>query len=320
MEKKDRTKTRADRELSMLSFPRCNQAGEEFVISINENLQEKVMFLTERFPVSMYTQNYIHAASDQTPFHWHEELQITWVFDGALRYSVNGSTFALDSSRILLINRRQLHSAGTFQKDASTLCINFSPELFHPFLQEKIIRPLLQNPAFSYMLLPLSPYSTELLRKFLCWNEESVGFFPVMNFLSQTMDEAANNFKEGAGNIDYEEIRLFHSALSYIHNNYMKPLTIRDLADHTLICKNRLTSLFKKYTNMPPIRYLNEYRLYNAKNMILHSDKSVSEISADVGFNQVSHFIAQFRKSYGLSPLKYRNKYLSHRHIQYKHQ
>ena len=69
------------------------------------------------------------------------------------------------------------------------------------------------------------------------------------------------------------------------------------------------TALFKKYTNMSPIKYLNEYRLYTAKNMILHTDKSISDISADVGYNQISHFIEQFRLSYGMSPLKYRNKF-----------
>ena len=46
-----------------------------------------------------------------------------------------------------------------------------------------------------------------------------------------------------------------------------------------------------------------------AKNLILHTDKPISEISEDVGFNQLSHFIKQFRGNYGLSPLKYRNKY-----------
>ena len=55
------------------------------------------------------------------------------------------------------------------------------------------------------------------------------------------------------------------------------------------------------------IKYLNEYRLFTAKNLITHTYRPISEISADVGYNQISHFIEQFRNSYGLSPLKYRN-------------
>ena len=43
--------------------------------------------------------------------------------------------------------------------------------------------------------------------------------------------------------------------------------------------------------------------------MIVSSDKPISEISSDVGYNQISYFIEQFRGSYGLPPLKYRNQF-----------
>ena len=35
------------------SFPKCNQAGIEFVISTNEELREESMFLSEEFPIAM---------------------------------------------------------------------------------------------------------------------------------------------------------------------------------------------------------------------------------------------------------------------------
>lgn len=38
-----------------MSFPKCNQAGIEFVISTNEELQEESKFLSEEFPIAMYT-------------------------------------------------------------------------------------------------------------------------------------------------------------------------------------------------------------------------------------------------------------------------
>lgn len=62
-----------------VSFPKCNQAGTEFVISTTDDLQEKVNYLSEDFPVAIFTQTYHHAASDSTPFHWHNELQLNWV-------------------------------------------------------------------------------------------------------------------------------------------------------------------------------------------------------------------------------------------------
>ena len=78
-----------------VSFPKCNQAGTEFVISTTDDLQEKVNYLSEDFPVAIFTQTYHHAASDSTPFHWHNELQLNWVSEGELEYCINGDSLRL---------------------------------------------------------------------------------------------------------------------------------------------------------------------------------------------------------------------------------
>ncbi len=291
------------------SFPKSNQAGLEFVISTTEELQENIMFLSTDFPIAMFTQSYRHGASDHIPFHWHDGLQITWVSEGALEHRINGDTFHLTGDKLLFINSHQLHSSKTVHQDTRTLCINFSPDIFHPKILKSLILPLLENSSFPYALLPLKPYQITLLKKYLNWKNEPLGYFSVINFLSQVFEIMLNEFEESKDPSNYEEMKLFHTVLDYVHSQYAEQLTVKQVADYVLINKNRLTALFKKYTNMSPIKYLNEYRLYVAKNMIIHTDKPISEISADVGYNQISHFIKQFRDSYGLPPLKYRNKY-----------
>lgn len=291
------------------SFPKCNQAGIEFVISTNEELREDSMFLSEEFPIAMYTQNFIHAASDSIPFHWHDELQITWISEGELEYCINGDKFRLGSDKLLLVQSHQLHSSHTTTSDVKTLCINFTPEIFHPLILKKYIQPMLNSHAFAYSLLLLKPYQITMLKKFQNWKKEPLGYFSVMNFLSQVFEEILKEFEEDTETPDREETRLFHEMLGFVHANFAQPLSVKDIADSAILNKNRCTALFKKYTNMSPIKYLNEYRLYTAKNMILNTDKSISDISADVGYNQISHFIEQFRINYGMSPLKYRNKF-----------
>lgn len=291
------------------SFPKCNQAGIEFVISTNEELREESMFLSEEFPIAMYTQNFIHAASDSIPFHWHDELQITWISEGELEYCINGDKLRLGSDKLLLVQNHQLHSSNTTTSDVKTLCINFTPEIFHPLILKKYIQPMLDSHAFAYSLLLLKPYQITMLKKFQNWKQEPLGYFSVMNFLSQVFEEILKEFEENVETPDREETRLFHEMLGFVHTNYAQSLSVKDIADSAILNKNRCTALFKKYTNMSPIKYLNEYRLYTAKNLILHTDKSISDISADVGYNQISHFIEQFRINYGMSPLKYRNKF-----------
>ena len=172
-----------------ISFPKCNQGGIEFVISTNEELQEESKFLSEEFPIAIYTQNFNHAASDSIPFHWHDELQITWISDGELEYCISGDKFRLRSDKLLLLQSHQLHSSRTTTCDVKTLCINFTPEIFHPLILQKYIQPMLDSHAFAYSLLLLKPHQITKLKKFQNWKQEPLGYFSVMNFLSQVFEE-----------------------------------------------------------------------------------------------------------------------------------
>ena len=292
-----------------ISFPKCNQAGTEFVISTTDDMQEKVHYLSEDFPISIFSQNYHAAAGDSTPFHWHDELQLNWVSEGELEYCINGDSLRLSGDKILLVNGHQFHSSRTTGKDACSLCINFSPDLFHPMILKHYIRPFLENESFTSSIQLLNPGQITLLESLLKQDSEPMGYFSIVNFLSQILEEMICSFKETPDQNDQEEMELFQSMLSFIHSHYQEPLTVRQIAAYGIINKNRCTDLFRKYTRLSPIKYLNEYRLYMAKNLILNTRKPISEISADVGYNQISHFIEQFRGAYGLSPLKYRNKF-----------
>ncbi len=292
-----------------VSYPTCRKPGVEFTISIDEDLREQVFLSSPDFPITMYTQSYSHEAADRIPFHWHDELQVVWVSQGALAYCIGGDTLSLDTSKILFINSRRLHSSRPPQQDTKSLCINFAPEVFHPMLLSHYIAPLLEHPDFSYALLPLPPYQISRLEQLLLCEQNDLEYFSIMNFLSQILEDITKDFKVGGAPLNQEELHQFHAILDYVHQNYSQPLTIAQIAGQSLINKNQLTLLFHKYTNMPPIKYLNEYRLYQARNQIVRTSLSISEISEAVGYNQVSHFIKQFRDSYGVSPLKYRKRF-----------
>ena len=63
---------------------------------------------------------------------------------------------------------------------------------------------------------------------------------------------------------------------------------------------------FKEYTGKSISSYINDYRIYNAKQMLKNTEKSVLSIALECGFNEVSYFVKTFRLHTGLSPLKYK--------------
>ena len=279
-------------------FPKCEGIQGEFYLTVDDKLHEHVAPLSDDLPLSVYTQSYRHAAREHIPLHWHSDVQLTWVYEGALDYTVEGGSLALTPDDLLLVNAGHLHGSRTVQGDTRTLCINFASEqLFPPALLWRYICPLLEDAAFSHAVLPLRAEWSEILRG-CCAREGEPDCFAVYELLVQVLRELTRSFRGGTEK-DGEDARLFQTALRYLHEHYSEPLSAGQLASAAAVNRTMLSVLFKKYTGMTPTRYRNEYRLYMAKSMIVGTDRPITEICAETGYNQLSHFIEQFRLRYG---------------------
>jgi len=71
----------------------------------------------------------------------------------------------------------------------------------------------------------------------------------------------------------------------------------------------RLCHIFKSDVGMPPIKYLRLLRMERAKGLLESSFLSVKEIAFQVGLNDESHFVRDFKSTYGYSPAIYRSRY-----------
>lgn len=69
-----------------------------------------------------------------------------------------------------------------------------------------------------------------------------------------------------------------------------------------------LKSVFKAVYGMPIASYMKEYRMKLASNMLLHEDKSISEIAAAVGYKSQSKFTSAFRDIFQILPTAYQEQ------------
>lgn len=283
-------------------------AGEVKQVRINENSEETISF-PSHYPITLFTQIFNHKRLDYIPVHWHNELQVIWTYEGTLNYQINEETIEITGDSLLIINKKQFHSSKTIHQNAKTLCINFHFDFLHPTILREYILPLIGNESFAYHLLYLSPEQRMKLRRMIEEKEKAINFFSVANFLLTVFEEVIREFEYHEKKSFQKEVQLFNQLLNYVHENYQYSITIEDLAKHGSINRNLCTNLFKKYTQLSPIKYVNKHRLYVARHLIIETDASISDISEEVGFNQVSYFVEQFRKCYQISPLKYRKKF-----------
>lgn len=99
-----------------------------------------------------------------------------------------------------------------------------------------------------------------------------------------------------------EEIR------SYLSQRLREPIRIESLARAVGLSPSRMSHLFKEHTGQSIIDTLNQMRIQQAALLLVHTDRSASEVSHDVGFNNYNHFINQFHKVFHVSPSAYRKE------------
>ena len=83
-------------------------------------------------------------------------------------------------------------------------------------------------------------------------------------------------------------------------------LSLAEFAQSVNLSVWRLCHIFKSDVGMPPMRYLRGLRMERAKDLLESSFLSVKEIAYRVGLNDESHFVRDFKATYGSSPALYR--------------
>src|ERR1051325_8834406 len=86
-------------------------------------------------------------------------------------------------------------------------------------------------------------------------------------------------------------------------------LSLAEFAQSVNLSVWRLSHIFKSDVGMPPIRYLRLLRMERAKDLLESSFLSVKEIAYQVGLNDESHFVRDFKSTYGFSPALYRTHF-----------
>jgi len=92
----------------------------------------------------------------------------------------------------------------------------------------------------------------------------------------------------------------------YIHENYMKPLTIASVAKKFYLSPNYFCKLFHECVGVTFNTYLNCYRIEKCKDMLNDTELSITEIAFYAGFGSISQFNRVFKDVAGKSPREFR--------------
>lgn len=95
-------------------------------------------------------------------------------------------------------------------------------------------------------------------------------------------------------------------AITTMWEHYSEPLSLDEIADTAILSKFYFSRVFRSVTGTSPGRFLTAIRLYRAKNLLLETSLTVTDIAYKVGYNSLGTFTTRFTRSVGASPTRFR--------------
>lgn len=100
----------------------------------------------------------------------------------------------------------------------------------------------------------------------------------------------------------------FSKLLKYMHQHFTEQIKLKDLSQMFYINKNYACYLFKRYTGMTYSELINKIRMDQAKEMLVTTSYTITEITEKAGYTDYFYFSKLFKKMYGVTPSQYRQK------------
>lgn len=216
-----------------------------------------------------------------------------WKMKGMEYYTVN-----FDYSQKFSHIKRTFHPFASAAFDTKTAfdCgyIEDFAELNQPIViyNAKLLKRQIKNMAFEAVLsdkyshLVLSSLMTAVISDILrVYNPESLSF--------------ADNTQK------------MKRIIEYIHENYRKSITNKDIADAFGYNPSYIGRIFKEHTGQTLHSYILEFRLEIAMELLTNHNMPIGQIYKQVGFTDPYHFSKMFKKKTGITPTEYRSHHLS---------
>ena len=102
---------------------------------------------------------------------------------------------------------------------------------------------------------------------------------------------------------------IINRAKAYIEENFYKPLTVKEVAREVFISPSYFLHLFKEKSGYTFTDYLTNVRLQKAKELLIKTENSITDIAYEAGFSNSNYFSSVFKNIEGITPSEYKKKY-----------
>lgn len=110
---------------------------------------------------------------------------------------------------------------------------------------------------------------------------------------------------------EFKDVRhsvTLHKIIGFIRNNYMKKISLDEIADYVFMSKSHVSKIFNEEMGMSISAYVNKVRIKKSCSLLRDLSLSIAEIATLTGFEDPSYFTKQFKAETGISPKEFRER------------
>ena len=277
------------------------------------------IFADEAFPMQIVTDS---ASFLDTPERArkavHEAIEIKYFYEGSSTLLIGRKTVTAEAGDLIVINPYEFHTTVDYgEKKGRYHLFMIPPDVFSEFADDAAsLKHRLISGELSFIT---KPPCTDRIRELLSAAVEEAKGKQAHHRLALRglMLALAAHLMRGGMHARAEEnprsstaksYMLIEPALRHIRDAFAEHITVEGLAALCSVSKYHFSRVFKAVTAMTVTGYLNDYRLSIAETMLKNTAKPIAEIAWLCGFEDESYFCRLYKKRFGISAGRYRER------------
>ena len=246
-------------------------------------------------------------------FHMHSDFELLLILDGCGKIQLKGNSIAVKPGDAILINPNEMHEIDSRDSGLTLIILQFSrhflndyiPFLRNTYFQSPCIRPFFTSGDYAHFSDSIIQHAIRYLENDKLFSLDCLHLSTkILRALYQNMpyellDE--NTYQERKKRSDR-----VNRISTYIDENYLYPIRLKDLAEQEGISTTHLSHFFADNFGVTFQEYLNDKRLEQALQLIGNAEYSLASLSELSGFSDPKYLNKAFFKKFGCSLQEYK--------------